>query len=73
MMDSTIGHRRLHRKYQTHNFKNEKTTKHNIDFENSKIVERENNYYKRLFVEIINIQIEHNSINLRTGIEKQYV
>lgn len=41
--------------------------KHKFDFDNTKIIDTENNYNKRL--EMINIKQNHKSINFRTDVD----
>ena len=43
--------------------------KHSFDFKNTQILDIENNFKKRLFLEIIYIQKENSSINYKTDIE----
>ena len=43
--------------------------KHNFDFKEVKILEHEQNFKKRLCLEMIHIQKNINSINFRTDIE----
>lgn len=38
-------------------------TNHKIDFDNTKIIDVENNYYKRTFSEMLNIHSQKNSLN----------
>ena len=45
------------------------TTKHSVDFDNVKILEKENNSSKRLFLEMCHIKKQENSINKKTDVD----
>ena len=49
--------------------KHSKELRHNFDFENVKILKKENSYKKRLIYEMIYIKKENNAVNFRTDIE----
>ena len=45
-------------------------TKHKIDFEKARIIDKENSKYKRLFSEMMHIHINKNNINRMTDTNK---
>ncbi|KAI4461480.1 atp-binding cassette abc transporter-related [Holotrichia oblita] len=49
--------------------KHSKDRRHNFDFQNTKILKKENNYKKRLIYEMIYIKKDENAVNFRTDID----
>lgn len=47
-----------------------KNCKHKFDFENTRILDRESNWRKRLISEMVNIKLQDNSINIKEDTQK---